>query len=85
MSRTNKSVEIAERIVEGMKNGDMDANRTFHRLFKRCIEGLPEPTAQDERECERAIAMVPLVITLLLPVPARMDFMAATEEEDDSA
>ena len=37
MSDTNKNVEIAQGIADGLKAGDMDANRTYHRLFKQCI------------------------------------------------
>ena len=78
---TNKNVEIAMSIAEGMKAGDMDANRTYHRLFKQCIGESIAPLEQ--RELEYAKAMVSLIVTLLLPVPARMDFMAAAEEIDD--
>ena len=81
VAETNKNVEIAQGIAEGMKAGDMDANRTYHRLFKQCMAESIVPI--EDRELEYAKAMVSLIVTFLLPIPARMDFMAAAEEVDD--
>jgi hypothetical protein len=69
-------------IADGMQAGDRDANRSYHRLFSKCVS--PGPlSGSEEREREHAIGMVALIVTHLLPVAARLDFMAAAGEDDE--
>jgi hypothetical protein len=78
----NKNIEIAQALVEGMRTGDMDANRNFHRLFDLCL--LPAArTLTGEEDREHAIGMVTLIVTLLLPEEVRTEFLAAADEDDD--